>query len=321
MTNKKWDKDAVMKLMQKKKESESSSYNDARFWAPVAPKKGKHVYRVRILPNMKAGGEAWVKVLKHGFQAPNGTWFIENCPATLGGKCPVDEYASPLFKSGDTKDEQFARKIYRKKNYIANILVIKDPRDNGANEGKVFLWRFGQKIYEKLDSAMFPPADSGMDQLMFIDPYEGFDLQVVSKLVHDGNNDYPNYDESVFVRDKTPIAKDEAGVDKILEACYDLEGEFLSPSQFKSYEDLKKQFDSQVVNYRKNGVSEPPSSKKNEPSTKKESVEEDTEEQTPVVPASKKATVTKKKEAEPTTDSDEDFIKSLEAELNTEIIR
>jgi len=307
MTKKKWNQDAVMKLLQKRKsESNNKDYTDARFWNPVAPKKGKNVFRVRILPNMKAGGEAWIKVLKHGFQAPSGSWVIENCPATLGKKCPMDDYVAPLFKTGDPKDEAFARMVWRKKNYIANILVVKDPRDNGANEGKVFLWRFGQKVFEKLDSALFPPEDSGLEQLMFIDPYEGYDLNVVVKLVNDGNKEYPNYDESVFVRDATPISEDEKKVDEILEACYDLEGEFLAEKQFKSYEDLKVIFDNNVVNFR-TGKSEPKPAKKEEKSAP-------AEQETPVTPEKENPKAAPK--AAPKDESEDDFLKSLEAELN-----
>jgi hypothetical protein len=304
--SKKWNQDAVMKLLQKRKEEENSSYTDQRFWVPAPPsksdKKGEAVYRIRILPNMKAGGEYSVKLNKHMFQAPSGTWVVENCPSTLGQKCPIDEYAGPFFNTGDPKDKTFASSIYRKKNFIANILVVKDPRNNGENEGKVFLYRYGTQIHEKFDSAMFPNAESGMEQIMFIDPYKGYDFNLVVTLKKDGQKEFPNYANSVFVRESTPIAKSDENVDKILESCFDLETEFLSPKQFKSYEELKKILEINVINYRKDGnVS---SEKKEDKQSKKETSEETT------------STKTQGKKVEEESEStDDDFLKSLEEEL------
>ena len=309
MTSKKWNQDAVMKLLQKRKDEDTKGFTDQRFWNPAAPKKGKNVYRVRALPNMAAGGLPWVSVPRHGFQAPSGSWVIENCPSAIHGTgkgvCPFDDYAGPFFNTGDPKDKSFASMIYRKKTWIMNILVIKDSRDGGVNEGKVFLWKFGKKIFEKLDSALFPPSDSGLEQLMFIDPYKGYDLNVVAKMVHDGNKDYPNYDESVFVRDSTPIGDSENKIDEILTNCYDLEGEFLSPKQFKSYEELQKILDTQVINFRKSGSPEP------EKKQKKESTPEDTSE------PEKKQGKKQDKIPEPEPDSDDEFIKAMEKELNS----
>jgi hypothetical protein len=306
MQSKKWNQDAVIKLLQKRKEEETSSFTDQRFWFSAPPKKGEKrseaVYRIRVLPNMKAGGEYCVKILRHGFQAPSGSWIIENCPKTLGNKCPIDEYAGPLFNDGDPSHKNFASKIYNKKNYIANILVIKDPRDNGVNEGKVFLWRFGQKLYNKFDTAIFPPEDSGLEKIIFFDPYNGYDLNLVVTIQKDGNVEYPNYDNSVFVRESTSIGKNDGEVDKILESCYDLEGEFLAPNQFKSYDELKVIFDNNVVNYRK-AIGEQ-SQKKNDSNPTP----------TPKPEASSTKVAPEKTEADSV--SDDEFLSNLEAELN-----
>ncbi len=307
MTSKKWNQDAVMKLLQKKKEEDNSSFTDQRFWTVPTPKKGENVYRIRFLPSMSSGGEYSVRILKHGFQAPSGNWVIENCPKTLDkyAKCPIDEYATPFFNTGDPKDKEFASKLYNKKNFIANILVIKDPRNNGENEGKVFLFRYGIKIHEKLDTALFPPADSGLEQVMFIDPYKGYDLNLVVKIQKDGSKEYSNYDNSVFVRESTPIAKTEEEIDKILESCYDL-SEFIAPKNFKSYDELKKILDDNVVNFRKGGDTSP----------KKEEKREEPKKETPTKKEEPTAQKKEEKKVESTPDSDDEFLKSLEAELN-----
>ena len=46
-----------------------------------------------------------------------------------------------------------ARKRKRKLSYYANILVVSDPK-HPENEGKVFLYKFGKKIFDKITEAM-----------------------------------------------------------------------------------------------------------------------------------------------------------------------
>lgn len=311
---KKWDSDAVMKLLQKRKDEENVNYQDQRFWNSQAPKKGdkENVYRIRVLPNMMAGGQFAVKINRHGYQAPSGVWFIENCPTTIHGTgkgiCPSCDYAGPFFNTGDESDKKFASMIYRKQSYIANILVIKDPRDGGANEGKVFLWRFGQKLYKKLDTALFPPADSGLEQIMFIDPYKGYDLNLVVTLQRDGKKEYPNYDTSVFVRESTPIGKNDEEINKILESCYDIETEFLAPKQFKSYDELNTIFTNNVINYRKGG-----NNSGEEKKVEKDYRPEPQQEKKPETPKKNVPSQEKKVEMD---DSDAEFLKQLEADLN-----
>jgi len=245
-----WNQEDVMKKLKKQKEEEESGQTDKRMWTPTTPKKGKSVYRVRPLPDMTSGGEAWVKRFQHGFQAPSGSWFIENCPTTMGNKCPVEDYLNKqnLFNNGDPKDKNFASKVYKKKNYFMNILVIKDDRSDGENEGKVFIWRFGQKIYEKISSALFP--EPGMEQIMFLDPYKGRDFLISTKMVKDGDKDYPNYDESVFAQTPSAIADTDEAINKILESCFDLKTELLAPKYFKTYEEFEKMFKANVIDYR-----------------------------------------------------------------------
>jgi hypothetical protein len=228
--------------MGKMKEDENASTGvDKRFWKPEAPKEGKNTFRIRMLPSMKTDAIPWIKLPKHQFKGPTG-WFVENCPSAIGHKCPIDEHASVLFNTGDPQDEIKARMYYRKKRYVCNILVVKDPRDNGANEGKVFLFEFGQKLYDKFYGALFPEGEQ--EQLIFIDPVNGYDIFLKVKTVAG----FPNYDESEFAREASPLANSESAIDKILESAYDIQGEFLADKNFKSYDELDILFKAKVLN-------------------------------------------------------------------------
>jgi len=235
----KWDRSKFVNNMGKLKEQEDASTGvDKRFWKPEAPKEGKNIYRIRMLP-MDSALMPWVKVLKHQFKTPTG-FFYENCPATLGHKCPIDEHAGILFNTGDPQDEIKARQFYRKKRFIANILVITDKK-TPANEGKVFLWEFGTKLYDKFYAVLFP--EPGLEQLIFIDPEKGFDINLITKTV----SGFPNYDETQFVRESSPISTNPEEIDRIMESAYNL-NEFIAESAFKSYEELDTAFRAKVLN-------------------------------------------------------------------------
>lgn len=320
-----WDRNKFLNNLGKMKEKEDAGAGvDKRFYKVEAPKQGKNVYRVRVLPSMAANENLpWVKVNKHQFKGPTG-WFFENCPTTIGEKCPIDEYAGLLFNTGDPKDEEMAKKYYRKKRYIANILVVQDKRDNGANEGKVFLWEFGQKIYDKLYGALYP--EGGLEQIIFMDPEQGYDLALIVKTV----DNFPNYDESSFVREATSIGKTPEDIQRILESTYDLQSEFLSGKNFKSYEQLDKEFKHRVLDVvgqvatsprtdsAKTARKEAP--KNPETTTQKSSqLETLSEEEANSVFGAKPATAPKTApKAEPKTEVQEvdPFIAELEAELN-----
>lgn len=220
-------------------------YKDDRFWVPSVDKMGNGGAVIRFLPSCKSD-TPFEKVWSHGFQGPTGMWYIENSRTTIGEKDPCGDYNTKLWNAGN---EDQARKQKRKLSFIANILVIKDP-SNPANNGKVFLFKFGKKIFEKIDQALNPPFDEeGNPRLLdddaknpaynptnAIDPFnmwEGAPFRLLIRKV-DG---YRNYDLSKF-DSPAPISDDDDDIREIYDMTYDVK-EFVQPDQFKSYEELQ----------------------------------------------------------------------------------
>ena len=139
--------------------SEKKSYVDERLWKPELDTSGNGYAVIRFLPAIEGEDLPWVKLFSHAFQGPTGQWYIENSRTTLGrgpdGKDPVSEYNTSLWNSGVETDKEIARKQKRKLSYYSNIYVVSDSK-NPENEGKVFLFRYGKKIFDKLMAAMQP---------------------------------------------------------------------------------------------------------------------------------------------------------------------
>jgi len=215
--------------------SEKNSGNDDRFWYPETDKAGNGSAIIRFLPASAVDGEEglpWVRTFSHGFQGPGG-WLIENCLTTLNEKCPVCENNSVLWNSGLEANKEIVRKRKRKLTYISNILVISDPK-NPDNEGKVFLFKFGKKIFDKITEAMNPEFEDETAINPF-DFWEGANFKVKIRQVEG----YRNYDRSEF---DSPTALYD-GNDEKLESLWKKEyslKEFIQPSQFKSYDKIKE---------------------------------------------------------------------------------
>jgi len=215
--------------------SEKNSGNDERFWYPETDKAGNGSAIIRFLPASAVDGEEglpWVRTFSHGFQGPGG-WLIENCLTTLNEKCPVCENNSVLWNSGLEANKEIVRKRKRKLTYISNILVISDPK-NPDNEGKVFLFKFGKKIFDKITEAMNPEFEDETAINPF-DFWEGANFKVKIRQVEG----YRNYDRSEF---DSPTALYD-GNDEKLESLWKKEyslKEFIQPSQFKSYDKIKE---------------------------------------------------------------------------------
>jgi hypothetical protein len=167
----------------------------------------------------------------HGFQGPGG-WYIENSLTTIGQKDPVSEYNRELWNSGNEKDKETVRKQKRKLSYYSNIYVVKDPA-NPANEGKIFLFKYGKKIFDKIMAAMQPEFEDETPINPF-DFWQGANFKLKIRKV-DG---YWNYDKSEFDRPE-PLLDDDEAMEAIWKKEYSL-NELIAPSQFKTYEELEK---------------------------------------------------------------------------------
>ena len=223
------------KLIKEVEKSNSSNQGDDRLWKPEVDKAGNGYAVVRFLPAPDGEDLPWVKMYSHAFQGPGG-WYIENSLTTLNGKDPVSEYNTQLWNSGVDSDKEIARKQKRKLSYYANIYVVKDP-SNPSNEGGVFLYKFGKKIFDKIMGAMQPEFEDETPLNPF-DFWQGADFKIKIKKVAG----YWNYDSSEFAK-VNPLLEDDDALEALWKKEHSL-AELVSTDQFKSYDDLKKRLDS-----------------------------------------------------------------------------
>ena len=214
---------------------EKKSYVDDRIWKPVMDKTGNGFAIIRFLPAPKGEELPWAKLWNHAFQGPTGQWYIENSLTTIGQNDPVSEHNSALWNSGVESDKEIARKQKRKLQYYSNIYVVKDSA-NPQNEGKVFLYRFGKKIFDKVMETM-QPAFEDETPINPFDFWEGANFKLKLRKV-DG---YWNYDKSEFETPSALANKDDE-LEEIWGKEYSLK-EFTENSNFKSYDELKKRLD------------------------------------------------------------------------------
>jgi hypothetical protein len=217
---------------------EAGSKEDDRFWQPEVDKAGNGMAVIRFLPSPAVDGDEalpWVRYWNHGFQGPGG-WYIENSLTTLNQKDPVSEYNSVLWNSGIEANKEIARKQKRRLTYIANILVVSDPK-NPENEGQIKLYKFGKKIFDKISEAMNPEfADE--TPLNPFDFWVGANFKIKIRQVEG----YRNYDKSEFDKPSELLDGDDKKLEALWKKEYSLK-EFVDPSQFKSYDVLKAKLD------------------------------------------------------------------------------
>ena len=214
---------------------EKKSYVDERLWKPELDKSGTGSAVIRFLPAPDGEELPWVKLFKHAFQGPTGKWYIENSLTTISKNDPVSEHNSALWNTGLETDKETARKQKRKLEYYSNIYVVSDSK-HPENNGKVFLFRYGKKIFDKIMAAMQPEFEDETPINPF-DFWEGANFKLKIRKV-DG---YWNYDKSEF--DSVSALKDnDDSLDSIWKTQYSLT-EFTAPTNFKSYDELKKRLD------------------------------------------------------------------------------
>jgi len=212
--------------------NQKQSYGDDRIWYPKRDKAGNAYCIIRFLP---AGGDEdvpWVQLFSHGFKGPGGKWYIENCPTTISGQCPVCEANNELWNSGHDADKDVARGRKRKLSYISNILVIKDSAEP-ENEGKVFLYKFGKKIFGKIEDLMDPEFEDETP----VNPYDlwaGADFKLKVRKFEG----YANYDKSEFAEPSALYDGDEKQLEAMYDGLYPLQ-EIVAPDKFKKYDELK----------------------------------------------------------------------------------
>ena len=219
-----------------------NKYQDDRLWKPELDKTGNGYAVIRFLPASKTEEMPWARVWSHAFQGPGG-WYIENSLTTLGQKDPVSEENTRLWNTGVDSDKEIARKRKRKLSYYSNIYVVSDAK-HPENEGKVFLFKFGKKIFNKITEAMSPAFEDEKPINPF-DFWSGANFKLKIRKV-DG---FWNYDKSEFEA-PSPVNSDDEKIKEIWSKQYPLKP-FLETSNFKSYDDLKEKLN-RVISGSKN---------------------------------------------------------------------
>ena len=225
---------AINKLVQAAEQAnpqEKTAYGDDRFWKPTRDKAGNGYAVVRFLPAREGEDLPWVKYWDHGFKGPTGLWYIENSLTSIGQPDPVSEANSVLWNTGRDEDKATARERKRRLHYVSNILVISDP-SNPANEGKVFLYKFGKKIFDKIMDVMQPQfADE--DPVNPYDFWEGADFKIKIRQVEG----WVNYDKSEFASPTALHEGDEDKLEKLFNGLYSL-NDLVDPKNYKTYAEL-----------------------------------------------------------------------------------
>jgi hypothetical protein len=218
-------------FLQKELEKSSTNSNgaDERLWKPELDASGNGYAVIRFLPAPEGESLPWAKIYSHAFQGPGG-WLIDNCLTTNGDKCPICAANQKLWNSGHESDKDIARQRKRKLSYYSNIYVVNDSK-HPENNGKVFLYKYGKKIHDKILAAMQPEFQDETPVNVF-DFWEGANFKLKIKTV----GGYWNYDSSEFAA-PTALSPDDDEMESIWKQQYSLEA-FTAPSEFKTYEEL-----------------------------------------------------------------------------------
>lgn len=212
--------------------TETKSYDDDRFWKPTRDKAGNGYAVIRFLPQREGEDLPWVRYWDHGFKGPTGLWYIENSLTSISQPDPVSEHNSVLWNSGRDEDKAIARERKRRLHYVSNVLVVSDP-DNPQNEGKVFLYQYGKKIFDKIMDVMQPQfADE--EPINPFDFWEGADFKLKIRKVEG----WVNYDKSEFSTPSALFDGDEGRLNETYGQLYALQ-DFLDPKNYKTYDELK----------------------------------------------------------------------------------
>ena len=221
------------------KMNNNGGQGDDRLWKLEVDKGGNGYAVIRFLPAPDGEDLPFVKLYSHAFQGPGG-WYIENSLTTLGQKDPVSEHNSELWNNGTDAGKDTARKQKRKLTYISNIYVVKDPT-NPENEGKVFLYKYGKKIFDKLTAAMQPEFEDE-EAIDPFDFWQGANFKLKAKNVAG----YRNYDSSEFASTSALLDDDDA-LEAVWKKQFSL-AELVAADQFKSYDELKTRLNSVLGN-------------------------------------------------------------------------
>jgi hypothetical protein len=211
-----------------------SNADDNKYWKPTRDKSGNGFAIIRFLPAPGEEDMPFVRIWDHGFQGPTGLWYIENSLTTLNKDDPVSELNSKLWNASaddSSPERRQARAQKRRLHYVSNVYVIKDG-GNPENEGKVFLYKYGKKIFDKLNDLMNPSFEDEKPVNPF-DLWEGANFRLKIRQFEG----YPNYDKSEF-ESPSPLFEDDEELERVWKQEHSLQ-EIVDPKNFKGYDELK----------------------------------------------------------------------------------
>lgn len=226
---------AIAALVTAAESTESKSYGDDRFWSPTVDKAGNGYAIIRFLPAPAGEDIPWVRYWDHGFKGPTGKWYIENSLTSIGQQDPVSEHNTGLWNSGVEDDKKIVRERKRRLHYVSNILVVSDPA-NTENEGKVFLYKYGKKIFDKVMDLMQPQFPGEQP----VNPFD-FWTGAAFKLKIRNVEGFRNYDKSEFDKPGALFGGDEKQLELVYNQLNSLK-DFTDPKNYKPYAELKKKF-------------------------------------------------------------------------------
>lgn len=238
LENLKRNKDQIDKLLKAaesvgdNQSTQQKNYGDDRIWKPTVDKAGNGYAVLRFLPSKEGEELPWVRYWDHGFKGPTGLWYIENSLTSIGQADPVSEMNSKLWNSGNEEDKVTARERKRRLHYVTNVYVVNDS-GNPANEGKVMLFKFGKKIFEKIMDVM-QPAFQDETPVNPFDLWKGADFKLKIRNLEG----YRNYDKSEFAKSSELFDGDETKLEAVYSQVHSL-SEFTEPSNYKTYDELK----------------------------------------------------------------------------------
>jgi len=236
--NLKRNRDQISKLVQAAEAAgggtsgDKKSYDDERIWKPTVDKAGNGYAVLRFLPAAEGQELPWARYWDHGFKGPTGLWYIENSLTSIGQPDPVGELNSRLWNSGYDEDKEKARAQKRRLHYVVNALVVQDP-SAPHNEGRVVLYKFGKKIFDKIMDVMQPQFADETPVNPF-DFWDGADFKLKIRQVEG----YRNYDKSEFASPSQLFDGDETKLEEVYGKLHNL-SEFTDPKNYKTYDELK----------------------------------------------------------------------------------
>lgn len=304
----------------------TNNYQTSMFWYPGVEKdKTSAEYIIRFVPNYHSTlGINYVQRNSHMINFPNGNRLNEPCPKCIVNKweCPICEVVRPWFKSDNLREKNMALKQYAIPQFFSIIYVVSDPRDEHANEGKLFIYKYGKKIHAKCQQILEGDPEENEEGLVHFDLLTGANFKIiVNKVVDQDGKSQPNYDESRFVRKNKPLVLangeeiTEDDVDAFLEKSPNMNDYILADKYFKSYDELKSLYENRGSDTPFD--KEKPATKSEEPKKKVSNDDDDDNGPAPVkktVTEAPKKTVTVEKEVAEkpkTSDDDDDLAKLL----------